>query len=122
MAQASREMSPAGYAEMSGLMGKSPEFAIFRRFGALNAQNLLYLQAELTGLEKKLKEHELDDQCSDTGFRSVYSRDWETLASSCDLHSGAENDPKQWQTFMAIRAKLKEYSMAFETLSPELLY
>lgn len=63
-------------------------------------------------LENKLKEHQLANQSSNLGVRNFYSRDWETLASSCDPNSGAENDPKQWQTFIAIRAKLKEYNEA----------
>jgi len=40
-----------GYAKLSSLMGTDPEFAIYRKFAALNAQNLLYYQAELMGLE-----------------------------------------------------------------------
>ena len=32
-----------GYAKIACLMGEFPEVAIFRRFGALNAQNLLCL-------------------------------------------------------------------------------
>jgi hypothetical protein len=46
---------PAGYAQLASLMGAHPEVAVFRRFGALNAQNLLYLQAELTHLELELR-------------------------------------------------------------------
>jgi hypothetical protein len=42
-----------GYPKLARHMGASPEIAIFRRFGALNAQNLLYLQAELVHLEKR---------------------------------------------------------------------
>ena len=38
---------PKGYAKLSSLMSTDSEFAIFRKFGALNAQNLLYYQAEL---------------------------------------------------------------------------
>lgn len=32
-----------GYQKLSCLMGKLPEFALYRRFGRLNALNLLYL-------------------------------------------------------------------------------
>jgi hypothetical protein len=32
-------------------MGSHPELAIFRRFGALNLQNILFMQAEIAGLE-----------------------------------------------------------------------
>jgi hypothetical protein len=45
-------------------MGTFPETAIFRRFGALNAQNLLCLQAEPTALEQALREVEARDEGS----------------------------------------------------------
>jgi hypothetical protein len=42
--------TPNGYTKLAIQMGQYSEMAIFRRFGALNAQNLLYLQAELVQL------------------------------------------------------------------------
>jgi len=50
-----------GYPKLSYEIGRDPEMAIFRRFGALNAQNLLYLQADITLLEQELREQEMDD-------------------------------------------------------------
>jgi hypothetical protein len=44
-----------GYSKLASLMGAHPELAIFRRFGTLNAQNLLYLQAELIYFENKMR-------------------------------------------------------------------
>jgi hypothetical protein len=94
-----------GYPKLARYMGASPEIAIFRRFGALNAQNLLYLQAELVHLEKKLREFEKRDSQSSEGMKSQYARDWFWLSRS-------ENDGNdgQWQTVLAIREKLVEYS------------
>ena len=43
-----------GYAKLSSVMSNDSEFAIYRKFGALNIQNLLYYQAELLGLEDDL--------------------------------------------------------------------
>jgi hypothetical protein len=43
-----------GYTKLASVMGKNPELAIFRRFSALNAKNLLYLQAEHVNLEARL--------------------------------------------------------------------
>jgi len=85
-------------------MGTSPEVAIFRRFGALNAKNLLYLQAELVHLEKKLREFEERDNQSSEGMKSQYARDWFWLSRS-------ENDGNddQWQTVLAMRKVLTEY-------------
>ena len=39
-----------GYAKLSSLMANDTEFAMYRKFGTLNTQNLLYYQAELMGL------------------------------------------------------------------------
>ena len=52
-----------GYAKLSSLMGTDPEFAVYRVFAALNAQNLLCYQAELMGLEAVLPEIAMD-RCS----------------------------------------------------------
>lgn len=104
--------SPEGYPKLAKCMGSSPEFAIFRRFATLNARNLLFLQAEITLLEKKLEDLTAADEKATHLDRAIYSRDWETLKDSCD--EGAENrghDPKQWKLFLDIRTKLKEYSM-----------
>lgn len=44
-----------GYPIFAGRIGLIPEIATFRRFGALNSQNLLlYLQAQLVSLEQEL--------------------------------------------------------------------
>ena len=94
-----------GYPKLARHMEISPEAAIFRRFGALNARNLLYLQAELVHLEKKLCELERRDNQSSEGKKSQYARDWFWLSRS-------ENDGnnEQWQTVLDIREKLAEYS------------
>ena len=108
---AQQQQSPAGYRRLASAMGESPQWAIFKRFGTLNAQNLLYLQAELTSLENKLLEYIKEDQAAIGGDRDKYDRDWETLKASCDNdHPAPGNDSKQWKTFLEIRAKLKEYS------------
>jgi hypothetical protein len=50
-----------GYAKLGLLMGEFPEVAILRRFSALSAQNLLYLQAELRQLEVDLRKYAQED-------------------------------------------------------------
>jgi hypothetical protein len=56
-----------GYPRIAGEIGFNPELAMFRRFGALNARNLLYLQNELAQLELKLKKAELKDSADPQG-------------------------------------------------------
>ena len=91
-----------GYPKLAGKMGLTPEKAMFRRFGALNAQMLLYMQAELVYLEKELRKVELDDSQSEELQKKEYTKD-------CLFLIYARND-KQMQLVMEIRAKLKDYS------------
>jgi hypothetical protein len=96
-----------GYNILAHLMGAYPELSIFRRFGALNARNILYLQAELTDLETKLLQAEKADLESGHVNRKIYSRDWRTLSESVDV---ADGDSTQWKIFLRMREKLHEYS------------
>lgn len=52
---------PAGHPRLAELMSGRPQMWIYRRFGYLNSQNLLYMQAELMGLEKELKDLQMQD-------------------------------------------------------------
>lgn len=96
-----------GYTTLASMMGAHPEVAVFRRFGSLNAQNILYLQAELTSLELKLKKIVETNFASGHQDRTIYDRDWQTLSDSAQA---ADGNPEQWLTILKIREKLKEYS------------
>lgn len=62
--------------------GRAPRGRDLRRFHALNARNLLYLQAELAGLETSVeKACEADAQSGDR-LRKRYDRDWRSLSES----------------------------------------
>jgi hypothetical protein len=104
-----------GYAKIASRIATHPELGIYRRFGALNAQNILYLQAELHGLEQELQQYAAEDAAAaNDETRKLYSRDWHTLAESTG------DDGRQWYTMCRIREKLKEYSKSVAVLSPEL--
>jgi hypothetical protein len=94
-----------GYERLAQFMGTYPELAIFRRYGALNLQNLLYLQAELLHLEDKLKIIIQEDNKDPR--RAVFSRAWYAL------YQGSEDgEPNiQYRTLLEIREKLRQYSM-----------
>lgn len=92
-----------GYAKIASLMSHHRELAIFRRFGTFNLQNLLYLQAELTHLEKDLKELAEKDQADPN--RLFYTKYWYSLA-----HSEDDEEKEQWEKVLQIREKLTEYS------------
>ena len=92
-----------GYSKLAALMGTYSEMMIVRRFGALHAQNLLYLQAELIHLEQSLKDCTLENQGAEDMMRNDLGKDWFMLAH---LNDGNE---QQWQLMLQIRSKLKEY-------------
>ena len=94
-----------GYAKLSSLMGAYPEVAILRRFGALNARNLLYLQAELLALETDLGAYETEDESRPE--RADFARDWYTLSQSAIAN---DESGDQWRTVLKIRESLKQYS------------
>ncbi|ORY15534.1 hypothetical protein BCR34DRAFT_598283 [Clohesyomyces aquaticus] len=98
-----------GYTKLASLIGSHPELAIFRRFGALNAQNLLYLQAELVHLENRLGKCFKADAESGHIDRKLYDRDWQSLAESGFAPDG---NPEQWATALQIRRVLREYNEA----------
>ena len=96
-----------GYPKLAEHMGSAPEISIFRRFESLNRQNLLYLQAELTTLERELRNIEAESASCDTADpRSLYARDWEWM----NIIDEKSNMNPQWQLFLRIRTILKEYS------------
>jgi len=100
-----------GYPKLAAKIAVQPEAAIYRRFGALNAQNLLYLQAELVDLEERLKEQQDLDNNDSTGRKSEYSKNWFSLQDS-----GVDGDTEQLDLVMKIREVLKEYSMQQRSL------
>ena len=92
-----------GYAKVAQLMSRHEDFAILRRFRALNMQNLLYMQAEITFLEEELAT--LVNRDAADPEKKYYGRDWWSLSQSDE-----DVDKAQWHKFFEIRAKLKEYS------------
>jgi hypothetical protein len=94
-----------GYPKLAAQMELQPETSMFRRFGFLNAQNLLYLQAELTILEKRLRDRQRADSLDTTGSKSQYGLNWYWLEQSKD-----DGDTYQLDLVLKIRETIKEYS------------
>jgi len=99
---------PEGYTRLASFMGTHPESAILRRFGFLNAMNLLHLQAELTCLENDLRSAAKADSESGHEARILYDKDWQSLYNSLTAEDG---NPTQCNLMMKVREKLNEYSM-----------
>lgn len=90
-------------------MGTWTDMSIFRRFGYLQAQNILYLQAELAHLEDELdairegdNPHFIDDEKRADECRDK-AQEWQKL-----MDLGEESD--EYLLVMRIREKLNEYS------------
>ncbi|KAK0627629.1 hypothetical protein B0T14DRAFT_563413 [Immersiella caudata] len=112
MASEPPDFVPQGYDGLGQLMGEIPETAIFRRFGALSAEDLLYQQAELVELEEALREYQGEDKSSSHRDRQRYRLNWEKLKASGDCGVLEGNDSSQLRTVLEIREKLKNYHEA----------
>lgn len=86
-------------------MSVYPEIAVFRRFGALSSQNLLYLQAELQDMEQSLHDVQIRDNNS-ANEANLFSVNWWYMAHADERGVNSE----QWELVQKIREKLKEYS------------
>ncbi|MCJ1269864.1 hypothetical protein MMC22_009757 [Lobaria immixta] len=95
------------YTRLAALIGNHEELALFRRFAALNAKSLLYMQAELVHLEAELENIANEDSYSGHGEKDSFEVSFSKLKDSC----GTEND-LQWRRVLEIRHKLKEYNNA----------
>lgn len=89
----------SGYSFLARMIGKRRELGIFRTFSGLEAQSLLYMQAELLQLEAdmgafvSLREMRPFDQCFGDVIETVHP-----------------DDAAIWQSkFAEIREKLKVY-------------
>ncbi|KAK4565360.1 hypothetical protein LTR86_003977 [Recurvomyces mirabilis] len=104
---APQTLRPKGYNKLAVLMGRNPQVAIFRRFGALNMLNLLYLQAELSELERKFETAYLDDAVSNKANVREFCKSMVALRNS-------ENGPNgdQLEQFLVIQDKLEKYNAA----------
>ena len=96
-----------GYPNLAECMALEPEAALFRRFDALNARNLLFIQAELCELEKKLREIEKEDVENKDHRSHQFAHDFTWL-----LMSSKEPSHRQLDLITEISMKLEKYSTA----------
>lgn len=101
-----RTWSSGSYPRLSEFMGLWPEVSIFRRFGALSAQNLLFLQAEIAHLERELKVIREREEKREDERGLLAQRSWFELSQASE---DGEYCP-QWTIIQEIRSKLSEYS------------
>ncbi len=97
-----------GYSRLAEYMGQQPQLSIFRRFGTLTNANLLYLQAELTDLERQLEFVQKQDNQSNDDARRRYFRSWYQLSESAGLDVGSP-EREQYELIMKLRKLMDQY-------------
>jgi hypothetical protein len=100
--------SMGSYPKLSRYISQWPDVAMFRRFSALNAENLLFLQAEISHLEVELRDlRDEENKKQDVkGMTAPVQRNWLELSQPNEDGEYCE----QWELILKIREKLKEYS------------
>ena len=96
-----------GYAKVAQLMCHSREFGMIRGFGALQVENILFLQAQVNQLEGELQKIVERDRIANHPQHPFYHRCWWSLNHSADF-----GNQEQLGKRHEIRAALKEYSAA----------
>ncbi|KAI0136336.1 hypothetical protein BJ170DRAFT_7181 [Xylariales sp. AK1849] len=101
-----------GYARYSSWIAEDPDndTFVFRKFDALGARNLLYLQCEIQLLEHKLKH--LDGMIVTNGDVDLRdsARDWEILVEQAS--SGQDIAKEMLALVYELRKRIKEYQKA----------
>lgn len=102
---AAKSSGPKGYPFLAHFWSQT-QTGMARKFKRLAALNILYLQAELSHLERELERQRRRDL--ETGRREREDCDWNwLLLSEPALHRGS----RQWEVALEIREKLGEYCM-----------
>ncbi|QDS68516.1 hypothetical protein FKW77_010883 [Venturia effusa] len=95
-----------GYPKLATHMGMFPQMAVFKRFGDISARNLLYLQAELLLLQKRLLEVETIDAKVNGRF---YAKNFADLLAVRE----AKEDRQQWDLILELQeALLRAHAVA----------
>ena len=94
-----------GYPSFVQFIASDVDAAIYRRFGLLNARNLLYFQSELHELEEKLQYLDREDtkDLDDENAQKV-AREWDYLNDPKN-----ERAQKHMELQQKIRVTIKQY-------------
>jgi hypothetical protein len=99
-----------GWPRVAELMAQTQDFTAFKRYRDLNVKSLLYYQAEIEMLRKKLYKEEWADSQRGDDNQSLYARRIDYM-----IRSKGKNTGTQWQTVIELRKVLKEYSPSART-------
>ncbi|KAK5656866.1 hypothetical protein OQA88_4415 [Cercophora sp. LCS_1] len=97
-----------GYDRLAEHMSAHPQLGIFRRFGSLFTELILYYQAEITALERRLEDVRADDRESPDAYRQQYALSWVTLFKSRFTEEGSP-EREHYEIVMRLREIMPQY-------------
>ena len=110
---------PPGFADLAGYLASDCERSIYKRFRWLTARNLLMMQDEITGLEQRVREWDLEDRLTIETYdeSSTYQlrgtlSSWESLVESAKTN---KRDAEKLEVYNSLRTLLAAYR-TFEIL------
>ncbi|KAM7212470.1 hypothetical protein V8F06_012157 [Rhypophila decipiens] len=109
---------PGGYERLANWMSLHPELSIFRRFGSLYTESILYLQAEIAQLELRLRQIRAEERKHGLPELHVQLQEqsWESLYSNHDAGQGSPGRDK-FEIHMRLRDLLPHYYQALDLQS-----
>ncbi|KAH8671484.1 hypothetical protein BX600DRAFT_434590 [Xylariales sp. PMI_506] len=103
---------PGGYPQLAKFMGYNPQLSILRRFTGLSVENLLYYQAEIAVLEKRLRIIQAEDRTSGDPDRKLFGQSWQALSSSATSDEAGQRHRAQFDLVMRLRELTNQYQQA----------
>lgn len=109
-----------GFAELAGYLASDCERSVYKRFRWLTARNLLMMQAEITSLEERIRNWDMEDRLIlETHDEATCKQLRATLTSFDALVESAKSnkrDGDKLEVFMKLRTLLPEYrGLALQT-------
>lgn len=108
-----------GWPLLAKIMAGKPDLEAFPSFTDLNIKSLLYYQAELISLRRKLHEAEYEDyrKTNTNEPASSFHYDLDFLFTVRDNVDDPEDWPEQWKLMERIRVVLEKYSKQLQSIS-----
>jgi len=110
-----------GYQNLAEMMSLHPELCIVRRFGCLFTETILYYQAEITVLEARLREVQVQDKVSVDVNRQRYGLSWVSLSLSSSAEEGSP-EREHFDIIMRLRKIMPEYCLCTYPMSRVQIY
>ena len=100
-----------GYPALGRFMAQDPdnETLIFRRFDSLAALNLLYLQAELFGVQRRIRDFEADVVAGGDVNLFMSMKRWETFVEMAEGSDDTRPERQLRELILKLRKLMREY-------------